>query len=50
MGASFGGKTQNFVFSRQPPPPSVPSGVEFVTEPVAALPIGCVREAARISG
>lgn len=37
MGASFGGKTQNFVFSRQPAPPVVPSGVEFVTEPIRSF-------------
>jgi len=37
MGAPFGGKTQNFVFSRQPPPASVPAGVEFVTESVASF-------------
>ena len=37
MGASFDGKKQNFVFSRQPPPPVVPSGVEFVAEPVPSF-------------
>ena len=37
MGARFGGKTRHFVFSRQPPPASVPPGVEFVTESVASF-------------
>ena len=31
LGARFTGKTRHYVFSRQPPPASVPSGVEFVT-------------------
>jgi len=31
LGATFTGKTRHYVFSRQPPPASVPSGVEFVT-------------------
>ncbi len=30
MGAKFDSKTRNYVFSRQPAPPSVPSGVEFI--------------------
>jgi len=37
MDASFSGKTKNFVFSRQPPPPAVPSGVEFVNEPIRSF-------------
>jgi dihydrofolate reductase len=31
LGARFTGKTRHYVFSRQPPPASVPPGVEFVT-------------------
>jgi len=31
LGATFTGKTRHYVFSRQPPPASVPPGVEFVT-------------------
>ena len=30
MSAKFDSKTRNYVFSRQPAPPSVPSGVEFI--------------------
>jgi len=35
MGAPFGGKTQDIVFTRHPPPGPAPRGVQFVTEPVA---------------
>ena len=34
LGATFDGKTRTFVFSRRPPPASLPRGVEFVSEPV----------------
>src|SRR5829696_2219634 len=34
MGAPFGGKTQDFVFTHDPSPGPRPSGVQFVTEPV----------------
>jgi dihydrofolate reductase len=34
MGAKFDGKTPHYVFSRQPPPKSLPPGVEFVSEEV----------------
>jgi dihydrofolate reductase len=34
LGATFGGKTRYYVFSRRPPPASVPRGVDFVGEPV----------------
>ena len=37
MGGGFGGKTQHFVFSRRPPPSSLPSGVQFVTESIPAF-------------
>jgi dihydrofolate reductase len=36
MGAKFD-KTPHYVFSRRPPPASVPAGVEFVTEAVGAF-------------
>jgi dihydrofolate reductase len=35
LGATFGSKRRICVFSRRPPPPAVPRGVEFVSEPVA---------------
>jgi len=35
MGAPFGGKTHDFVFTQQTPQEPQPRGVEFVTEPVA---------------
>ncbi len=34
MGASFTKQDPHYVFSRQPPPDSVPPGVEFVTQPI----------------
>lgn len=37
LGARFGGKAAYYVFSRRPPPASVPAGVQFVTEPIAAF-------------
>jgi dihydrofolate reductase len=37
LGARFGGKTVHYVFSRRPPPASVPPGVQFVTEPIPAF-------------
>ena len=37
MGASFSGNDVHYVFSRQPPPPSVPAGVRFVTQPIRAF-------------
>lgn len=37
LGARFGGKTVHYVFSRRPAPASVPAGVRFVTEPIAAF-------------
>jgi dihydrofolate reductase len=35
MGARFGGRAVHYVFSRRPPPASVPTGVHFVTQPIA---------------
>lgn len=37
MGARFSAKTIHYVFSRRPPPASVPAGVHFVTEPIRAF-------------
>jgi dihydrofolate reductase len=37
MGAPFGGKTQDFVFTHRPPPDPPPRGVQFVTESVAGF-------------
>ena len=35
LGAKFDSKTRTIIFSRQPPPPNAPSGVEFVHEAIA---------------
>jgi dihydrofolate reductase len=37
MGANFSANDRHYVFSRQPPPPAVPVGVRFVTEPIRAF-------------
>jgi hypothetical protein len=37
MGANFSANDVHYVFSRQPPPPSVLVGVRFVTEPIRAF-------------
>jgi dihydrofolate reductase len=37
MGAPFSANDVHYVFSRQPPPASVPVGVHFVTEPIRAF-------------
>src|SRR5262249_60353896 len=37
MGARFGGGAVHYVFSRRPPPASVPAGVNFVTESIGAF-------------
>jgi dihydrofolate reductase len=37
MGASFSADDVHYVFSRQPPPASVPAGVQFITEPIKAF-------------
>ena len=37
MGASFSANRVHYVFSRRPPPPSVPAGVCFVTQPIGAF-------------
>ena len=37
MGASFGADDAHYVFSRRHPPASVPTGVQFVKEPISAF-------------
>jgi dihydrofolate reductase len=37
MGASFSPDNVHYVFSRRPPPASVPAGVQFVTESIRAF-------------
>ena len=37
MGARFSASAVHYVFSRRPPPASVPAGVQFVTESIAAF-------------
>jgi dihydrofolate reductase len=37
LGATFGSKDRTIVFSRQPPPPNPPAGVEFVSGAIAPL-------------
>lgn len=37
MGANFSADNVHYVFSRRPPPASVPAGVQFVTEPIRAF-------------
>ena len=37
LGASFSANDVHYVFSRRKPPPSMPSGVEFVTERIEAF-------------
>jgi dihydrofolate reductase len=37
MGARFSADDRHYVFSRRPPPASVPAGVEFVARPIGAF-------------
>jgi dihydrofolate reductase len=37
MGAPFKAEDPHYVFSRRPPPASVPAGVHFVTEPISTF-------------
>lgn len=47
MGASFSADDMHYVFSRQPPPASVPSGVRFVTESIKAFAERLRRQAGK---
>src|SRR5262249_5730768 len=47
MGAKFGGDDVHYVFSRHTPPASVPRGVTFVTESIAAFVERLRKEAGR---
>ena len=37
MGANFSANDVHYVFSRQAPPPSVPVGVRFITQPISGF-------------
>jgi dihydrofolate reductase len=37
MGARFGASAVHYVLSRRPPPPTVPAGVQFITEPIGTF-------------
>lgn len=37
QGAHFSGEAPHYVFSRQPAPASVPTGINFVSEPISAF-------------
>ena len=50
MGATFDGKSRNYVFSRQPAPASVPAGVEFVAGGIGAFAKRLRDRKARTSG
>jgi dihydrofolate reductase len=47
MGASFSADNVHFVFSRRPPPASVPVGVQFVTESIRAFAERLRKEAGK---
>jgi dihydrofolate reductase len=47
MGARFTANDRRYVFSRQPPPASVPAGVEFVSGPVGTFVKRLGREAGK---
>ena len=50
MGASFSADTVHYVFSRRPPPASVPVGVQFVTEPIRAFAERLRRQVGKNTG
>lgn len=43
LGGTFDSKNRTIVFSRQPPPPNLPPGVEFVNAAIGSL-VGSLRE------
>jgi dihydrofolate reductase len=47
MGARFGAGAMHYVFSRQPPPASVPAGVHFVGGSIAAFAAGLRTQAGK---
>jgi len=47
MGARFSAGALHYVFSRRPPPASVPEGVNFVTEPIGAFAERLRRQAGK---
>lgn len=47
MGARFGAGAVHYVFSRQPPPASVPGGVQFVSGSIAAFAEGLRAQAGK---
>ena len=50
MGAHFSADDRHYVFSRQPPPASVPAGVEFVAQSIGAFAKRLREQAVRTSG
>ena len=47
MGARFSDKETHYVFSRRPPPSSVPAGVQFVTQTIGAFAERVRKEAGK---
>jgi dihydrofolate reductase len=47
MGARFGTDDVHYVFSRRPPPASVPAGVQFVTQSIGAFAEALRRQAGK---
>ena len=47
MGARYSADSVHYVFSRRPPPASVPAGVQFVSEPIAAFTNGLRKQAGK---
>lgn len=47
MGASFSADNVHYVFSRRPPPASVPAGVQFVTESIGVFAERLQKEAGK---
>jgi dihydrofolate reductase len=47
MGARFGADDVHYVFSRRPPPASVPAGVQFITQSIGAFAEALRKQAGR---